>query len=197
MRSKSLLMHYLAATWFGLAVIFALAAGGAELRDTLPDTWVATDALGRKLPTAREVGPPRPHRTVGMFYFLWHGAHIQGGPYEVTRILSRDPEAMQKPDSPLWGPLHGFNVGEQWERALAEDPRFIFVTGWNEWIAGRFNKFGGIRLPVMFVDQFDQEHSRDIEPMSFTPRRAWQTKLASASSHPPPLPSDSWDDNRR
>ncbi|HSH15107.1 MAG TPA: hypothetical protein VLD18_03670, partial [Verrucomicrobiae bacterium] len=60
---------------------------------------------------------------------------------------------------------HGFNFAEQWQRALAEDPQFIFVTGWNEWIAGRFNEFGGVRLPVMFVDQYDQEHSRDIEPM--------------------------------
>lgn len=60
---------------------------------------------------------------------------------------------------------HGFNVVEQWNHALKEDPRFIFVTGWNEWIAGRFDKFNGIKRPVMFVDQFDQEHSRDIEPM--------------------------------
>ncbi|MBL9126368.1 MAG: hypothetical protein JNL97_01915, partial [Verrucomicrobiales bacterium] len=59
----------------------------------------------------------------------------------------------------------GFNVMEQWERALAEDPRFVFVTGWNEWIAGRFAEFNRVKLPVMFVDQFDQEHSRDIEPM--------------------------------
>ena len=41
----------------------------------------------------------------------------------------------------------------------------VFITGWNEWIAGRFKEFNGIREPVMFVDQFDQEHSRDIEPM--------------------------------
>lgn len=61
--------------------------------------------------------------------------------------------------------LHGFNVIEQWTRALKEDPRFIFLTGWNEWIAGRHPEFNGIRKPVMFVDQFDQEHSRDIEPM--------------------------------
>jgi hypothetical protein len=61
--------------------------------------------------------------------------------------------------------LHGFNVAEQWERALQEDPSFIFVTGWNEWIAGRFAEFNRIKLPVMFVDQFDHEHSRDIEPM--------------------------------
>ena len=36
------------------------------------------------------------------------------------------------------------------------------VTGWNEWIAGRFKREG---LPVAFVDQFDQEGSRDIEMM--------------------------------
>ncbi|MCZ7641187.1 MAG: hypothetical protein M5U12_37140 [Verrucomicrobia bacterium] len=66
-----------------------------------------------------------------------------------------------RPDTVRWG----LNVAEQWARALAEDPRFVFVTGWNEWIAGRFAEFNGVRLPVMFVDQFDQEHSRDIEPM--------------------------------
>jgi hypothetical protein len=60
---------------------------------------------------------------------------------------------------------YGLNGAEQWDRALKKDPRFIFVTGWNEWIAGRFAEFNGIKLPVMFVDQFDHEHSRDIEPM--------------------------------
>ena len=61
--------------------------------------------------------------------------------------------------------LYGHNVAEQWERALKEDPKFIFITGWNEWFAGRYDEFAGIRQPVMFVDEFDQEHSRDIEPM--------------------------------
>jgi hypothetical protein len=341
--------------------------------DLWSDTWVATDALGRHVPAFAEVGPPRADRTVGIFYFLWHGAHIQGGPYDVTRILAQAAEAMRQPDNPLWGSLHaphhwgeslfgyyltddegvlrkhaqmladagvdvvvfdvtnqltypewyrallrvwsearalgnrtpqvafltpfwdpgkvvrelwrdlyqpglyrelwftwegkpliladpellsdgdaarfaafftfrkpqpdyfqgptrsnmwswlevfpqhvfrntrgeneqmsvgvaqnavgnrlgsmsepgargrsyhhgaadprpnavwhGLNVAEQWERALREDPRFVFITGWNEWIAGRFNEFNGVRLPVMFVDQFDQEHSRDLEPM--------------------------------
>jgi hypothetical protein len=61
--------------------------------------------------------------------------------------------------------LHGYNFAEQWENALKQDPKFIFVTGWNEWIAGRFNEFAGYTAPVIFVDEFDQEHSRDIEPM--------------------------------
>jgi hypothetical protein len=61
--------------------------------------------------------------------------------------------------------LYGRNVAEQWKRALREDPKFIFVTGWNEWFADRYDQFAGVKQPVMFVDEFDQEHSRDIEPM--------------------------------
>lgn len=76
------------------------------LRDIFPDTWAATDDLGRQLPLFPEAPAPRPDRTVGIFYFLWHGAHIQGGPYDVTKILTADPHAMEKPESPLWGPLH-------------------------------------------------------------------------------------------
>ncbi|MCF6284997.1 MAG: hypothetical protein L3K26_07390, partial [Candidatus Hydrogenedentes bacterium] len=58
--------------------------------------------------------------------------------------------------------LHGHNFQEQWTRAWELDPPFVMVTGWNEWIAGRFKREG---LPVAFVDQFDQEGSRDIEMM--------------------------------
>ena len=81
-------------------------ASAAPAWDNLADTWVATDTLGRKVPTFPEVPAPRADHTVGLFYFLWHGAHIQGGPFDVTRILATDPDAMQKPGSPLWGPLH-------------------------------------------------------------------------------------------
>lgn len=61
----------------------------------------------------------------------------------------------------------GRNCAEQWKRALELDPRFLFITGWNEWTAGRFEQgaqFHGMS-PLTFVDTFDQEHSRDIEPM--------------------------------
>ncbi|MHB8520128.1 MAG: hypothetical protein ACYDH9_05170 [Limisphaerales bacterium] len=68
---------------------------------------MGADALGRSLPVFGETGPPRPDRTVGIFYFLWLGPHAdKGGPWDVTRILAQDPDAMRKPDSPLWGPLH-------------------------------------------------------------------------------------------
>ena len=57
----------------------------------------------------------------------------------------------------------GLNFAEQWERALELDPELIFITGWNEWIMGRFEVWQN--QPNAFPDQFDQEHSRDIEPM--------------------------------
>jgi len=55
---------------------------------------------------------------------------------------------------------HGYNFQEQWRRALELDPPFVMITGWNEWIAGRFSRPG---KPIVFVDQYDQEYSRDIE----------------------------------
>jgi len=62
--------------------------------------------------------------------------------------------------------LYGWNFQEQWERALEIDPELIFVTGWNEYIAGQWlpqnTKWTGV--PFSFVDQFDWERSRDIEP---------------------------------
>lgn len=57
----------------------------------------------------------------------------------------------------------GHNFAEQLRRAQELDPPFVMITGWNEWTAGKFSR---PNKPVVFVDQFDQENSRDIEPVS-------------------------------
>lgn len=57
----------------------------------------------------------------------------------------------------------GHNFAEQLRRAQELDPPFMMITGWNEWTAGKFSRPG---KPVVFVDQFDQENSRDIEPVA-------------------------------
>ncbi len=77
--------------------------------DTMPDTWVASDSLMRTLPGFKECGPPRTDRTVGMFYFLWLGAHVNGGPHDISRILAKDPNASMNKDNPLWGPMHAMH----------------------------------------------------------------------------------------
>ncbi len=83
-----------------------LVAGAAWAQMT-PVPWPAVDALGRALPLAAETGPPRADRTLAMFYFLWLGPHAQaGGPWDITKILAQNPDALRQADSPLWGPLH-------------------------------------------------------------------------------------------
>lgn len=58
--------------------------------------------------------------------------------------------------------LYGLNFQQQWERAFEVDPDFIFITGWNEWIAGRHSEWQGTENA--FPDQYCDEFSRDIEP---------------------------------
>jgi hypothetical protein len=72
--------------------------------------WPAVDGLGRALPAPAEVGPPRKDRFVGIFYFLWHTPRGNGdpngrGPRDISRIFAEDPQALEHPDSPLWGPM--------------------------------------------------------------------------------------------
>lgn len=78
----------------------------------------------------------------------------------------------------------GLCFDEQWRHALPRSPQFIFVTGWNEWVAQRFLSDGkatltGRVLPAgetFFVDLYDAEFSRDIEPMKggFGDNYYWQ-----------------------
>ncbi|WP_165245133.1 hypothetical protein [Paludisphaera soli] len=85
-------------------------------------------------------------------------------------------------------PEAGLYFAEQWKRAREVDPPFVFITGWNEWIAQRFldrkgeMSMGGVRLKpggTFFVDQFSPEYSRDIEPMRGGFGDAYYYQLAS------------------
>jgi hypothetical protein len=58
---------------------------------------------------------------------------------------------------------YGLNFQEQWDYVLKQNVELAFVTGWNEWIAGRYETWCG--QPNAFPDEFDTENSRDIEPM--------------------------------
>ena len=71
----------------------------------------------------------------------------------------------------------GLCFAEQWTRLKEVDPEFLFITGWNEWVAQRqifkgegdpVSKFMGKPLKPgdsWFIDAFNKEFSRDIEPM--------------------------------
>ncbi|MGM9624232.1 MAG: hypothetical protein ACI3XM_00865 [Eubacteriales bacterium] len=61
-------------------------------------------------------------------------------------------------DAVLWGA----NFAEQCAYALEVDPEFVFITGWNEWVAGRYEEWQGVKNA--FPDEYNPAYSRDIEP---------------------------------
>ncbi len=111
-----------------LAAFAALGEARAQIQspeknNPIGAPWPAIDGLGRSLPAAERNASPRADRAVGMFYFLWHGQHPYGSPgpetpRDISRIMAADPDALQKPNSPLWGapgvphywaqPLYGY-----------------------------------------------------------------------------------------
>ncbi len=64
------------------------------------------------------------------------------------------------------GYLYGWNFQEQWSRAFELDPELVFVTGWNEFIAGQHKAWPphNPNTPFAFPDQYNWDCSRDIEP---------------------------------
>ena len=79
----------------------------------------------------------------------------------------------------------GRMFAQHFDKAIDRDPPLIMITGWNEWITGRWDNTGagagaggqviagqyavsatpGDRETTYFVDSFNPEYSRDIEPM--------------------------------
>ena len=81
----------------------------SSFRDIYPDTWVATDALGRTMPGIDSVGDVKndKERVVGIFYITWHLAEFAKleNPinYNITKILQKNPEARLDGRHPAWG----------------------------------------------------------------------------------------------
>jgi hypothetical protein len=76
----------------------------------------------------------------------------------------------------LTGTEHrGLMFAEQWSRLKQIDPELVFLTQWNEWTQQRFIVPTGQQFyflgslvgagSTFFVDSYNQEFSRDIEPM--------------------------------
>jgi hypothetical protein len=92
----------------------------ATPRDTMPDTWAATDALRRVVPMSGDVGAPKPQRTVGIFYFNWHASFGDSQVHDIARILQANPQ------HPQWGPVHSPHY---WA-----EPRFGYYRPDDPWV---------------------------------------------------------------
>ena len=126
-----------------LLLAFAL-QGGA--RDVYADTWVATDALGRKLPVGGEVRAPRKDRFVGVFYFVWHGLHGVPGPYDLSKITAEP--------NPKFG-----GVGEfHWWG----EPEIGYFRAADPWVARRnLEMLANAGVDCLFVDATNAFTYRD------------------------------------
>lgn len=108
--------------------------------DTGSDTWVATDDLGRSLPTYSDVGAARSNKTVGVFYPIWNGsvdsetdnAIIQGVPgpvyydvHDVNQILANNPGAIENDNNSIWGPFSMHFWGQPLFGYHKSDDRYV------------------------------------------------------------------------
>ena len=84
--------------------------------------WIATDALGRSLPSYKQTGTAKTGKWVGLFYYIWHGYHAPTDTiYDNTKILKNNPY------SPEYGPRHLFHYWGEPEAGYyrSDDPWVI------------------------------------------------------------------------
>jgi len=70
--------------------------------------------------------------------------------------------------------VYGYNFQEQWDRAFELNTKAIFITGWNEYTS-RPADFGVTKNS--FTDVFNDEYSRDIEPIKGVLQDAYYYQL--------------------
>jgi hypothetical protein len=131
---------------FSLLVSLAVALGSLAVGglaqtpvDTWSDTWAAVDALGRPLPLEDTAPAAREGKFVGVFYYLWHGAH--NGPDQpgqgVIPIEDADPKSpydnsiilQDPPGQRNWGPYWAFH---HWGESL-----YGYYVADDEWVIRR------------------------------------------------------------
>ncbi|MBR5626955.1 MAG: hypothetical protein IKW74_04965, partial [Thermoguttaceae bacterium] len=70
---------------------------------------------------------------------------------------------------------YGIYFQDRWEEALAANPQFLYLNDWNEWTAGKYQTEPtlstlnfmrrGKAATYFFVDQYNSEFNRTIQPM--------------------------------
>jgi hypothetical protein len=67
---------------------------------------------------------------------------------------------------------YGIYFQQRWDEAIAGDPEFLYLNDWNEWTAGKYPPSGSPTTKFMrrdstyfFVDQYNAEFNRTIQPM--------------------------------
>jgi len=170
--------HWLIASLAALTVLAQPQSAqpqSAPLWDTLCDTWVATDGLGRALPVNAQVGGPRSNKTVAMFYFLTHNQHAtMGGPFNVSEILRAHPEALNDVNHPAWGPV---GAAHHWG-----EPLFGYYASDDEYVLAKHGQMlanAGVDVVI-----FDVSNSVTYDKVYMTLCRVWSQMRRSGARTP-------------
>jgi hypothetical protein len=100
--------------------------------------WVAVDSLGRAVPDFKTVGPPKAKKYVGLFYYLWHGAHGRTV-YDNTKIIAANTT------NPAYGPTSAFHW---WGESEAG-----YYVGWDKWLIRRnLQMFANAGVDFLYFD---------------------------------------------
>ena len=81
-----------------------------------------------------------------------------------TSGIGRSYDVISKSEPSVKTPEKGIYFKKQFEQAMKLDPQILFFTGWNEWTAQRQSP--STCPEPYFVDQYNHEFSRDIEPLN-------------------------------
>lgn len=107
----------------------------------------AIDHLGRELPHWDEVREKQENKIVGLFYYLWLGYHGTQGPYDITKILEHDPNAMQNLNSPAWPDYTNAPM------LFWGEPMYGYYVSTDEWVLRRHVQlFIDAGIDVLFFD---------------------------------------------
>ena len=99
----------LTATVFAADSYILETADYGDIRDTMSDTWVAIDDLGREVSTGDTVRDVQEEKHVLMFYYTWHlPMHVQDI-YDISKILAGKQSWGGSPAFHYWGePYFGY-----------------------------------------------------------------------------------------
>ncbi|MBQ2941525.1 MAG: hypothetical protein IJD97_04745 [Clostridia bacterium] len=141
---------------------FTFRYGGTRDSEVKPNEWFWLEHFPQKLRNPDETGRPEFMAVGCSINTLTNAAMGLGGAASNEYAKGRGFSEVFGEDYTADGARKAYFFREQAALALSAEPEFIYIDGWNEQTAIRFEDWYG--NPNAFVDTFDDENSRDFEP---------------------------------